>query len=645
MIYHVSTNGNDAWSGSESAPLGTINRAASLAQPGDTVLVHDGVYREWVDPQNGGTDENNRILYEAAPGEHPVIKGSEIVSDWELVEGTVWKKALPNAMFGDWNPYALKVEGDWMIRPEEYDVHLGDVYINGVSMYEASSKEDLYSAAVRTTGCQERRADEPIVHPEGTVYRWMAEVDAECTTLYCNFQDKDPNEALIEINVRKCCFFPRKTGINYITVRGFEMAHAATPWAPPTADQPGMVGPHWSLGWIIEENILHDSKCNGVSLGKEISTGHNDHFHTLRKSGHIYQMEAVFKGLFAAGWSKEKVGSHIVRNNIIYDCGQTGIVGHMGCVFSTIEKNHIYNIATKHEFWGHEIAGIKLHAAVDTVLRHNHIHHCGNHGTWLDWQAQGTRVTQNLYHDNARDLYIEVSHGPCTVDNNLFLSDVSLMDRAQGNAFVHNLFAGVLSTKEVLQRTTPYHFPHSTAVAGVSFVYGGDDRFLDNLFLGKVEPFFVKHSRFLSGYDRNNTAEEYQRILEEMGHRAGITKYFEVSQPFWAEGNAYAGSAQPWKHENDAVVVERMDASIRQEGDEWILSLSLPPEVVNKLVAPVTTERLGEPRIVEERFENPDGTPIDFSIDFFGNKRDEIHMGPFATPKAGAQEIVVWKEN
>ena len=39
-------------------------------------------------------------------------------------------------------------------------------------------------------------------------------------------------------------------------------------------------------------------------------------------------MEAVFRAL-KIGWSKEKIGSHIIRNNVIYDCGQNGIVGHM----------------------------------------------------------------------------------------------------------------------------------------------------------------------------------------------------------------------------------------------------------------------------------------------------------------------------
>ena len=44
------------------------------------------------------------------------------------------------------------------------------------------------------------------------------------------------------------------------------------------------------------------------------------------------------------------------------------------CAFSVIEHNHIYRIATKHEYFGYEIGGIKFHAAVDTVIRRNCIH-------------------------------------------------------------------------------------------------------------------------------------------------------------------------------------------------------------------------------------------------------------------------------
>ena len=50
MIYHVSKSGNDKNVGSFEFPFKTINRAAEIALPGDTVTVHEGEYREWVDP-------------------------------------------------------------------------------------------------------------------------------------------------------------------------------------------------------------------------------------------------------------------------------------------------------------------------------------------------------------------------------------------------------------------------------------------------------------------------------------------------------------------------------------------------------------------------------------------------------------------
>ena len=118
LIYYVSINGNDSASGTKEVPFRTINHAAQVAVAGDTVRVFGGVYRECVDPKNAGT-ENARITYEAVDGEKPVIKGSEVITDWEKVEGTVWKKVLPNSFFGDFNPYEKFIEGDWLSSPRK----------------------------------------------------------------------------------------------------------------------------------------------------------------------------------------------------------------------------------------------------------------------------------------------------------------------------------------------------------------------------------------------------------------------------------------------------------------------------------------------------------------------------------------------
>ncbi len=644
MIYHVSQNGSDRADGSERAPFQTINHAAKLARPGDIVKVHTGTYREWVDPKNGGTSEHYRIVYEAAEGEHPVIKGSEIVTDWENIGGTIWKKVLPNEMFGDWNPYEKAVEGDWMHMPVDYCVHLGDVYINGVSMFEAISKEDLHSGEPRKTALY--GASDPIWNPELTVYKWFAEVDDANTTIYCNFQNYNPNDELIEINVRPCCFYPKKTGVNFITLRGFEIAHAACPWIPPTVDQIGMVGPNWSRGWIIENNHLHDAKCSALSLGKEASTG--DHLTVFnKKSGHRYQLEAVFAAVHN-GWNRDTIGSHIVRNNKIHDCGQNGIVGHLGCIFSKISHNHVYNIGTKREFMGSELGGIKFHAAIDTLIENNNVHDC-TLGTWLDWQAQGIRFTGNVYYHNERDLEIEVSHGPCLVDNNLFLSACTFDCYSQGNAFVHNLFVGYISSNTVLNRSTPYHYPHSTAVAGYSEVLGGDDRYYNNLFVGEDPyksmsiPKEKKWETFPEHFNRYSSEQEYTEEIVK-GECGNLGKFLKTPQPIWVDGNGYSGKTRPSRHDHDAVFAEGLTAKIVEEDGVWKLHLNVPAALAEATCKAVTTRHLGETRISALPFEASNGEDFDFSRDMLGNERgDSIIAGPFAKLRAGEQIIEVWK--
>lgn len=269
-----------------------------------------------------------------------------------------------------------------------------------------------------------------------------------------------------------------------------------------------MIGPHWSKGWIIEDCEISNSKCCGISLGKYCDP-ENEHYFTTRHVKSATQMErdAVCRGQYH-GWTKERIGSHIVRRCHIHHCEQTGIVGRMGCVFSTIEDNHIHHINCMQELAGAEVAGIKLHAAIDVTIRRNHIHHC-TMGIWCDWQAQGTRITTNLFHDNnppaediplvpggmsSCDVFVEVSHGPTLIDHNICLSRLSFKLASQGVAVVHNLCLGPMSSigsgsdmplknGTMAPRYTPYHIRHRTEVAGMMTFLHGDDRIYNNIFI------------------------------------------------------------------------------------------------------------------------------------------------------------------
>ncbi len=136
MNYYVSNNGSDYGMGTKEQPFRTISKAAKVAMPGDVVNVAGGTYREWVKPEVGGASDIKRITYQAIEGEKVIIKGSEVIGNWELVEGTLWKTVISNDIFGDYNPYIQTIDGDWMVSPQGWRVHAGDVYLNGKSFYE-----------------------------------------------------------------------------------------------------------------------------------------------------------------------------------------------------------------------------------------------------------------------------------------------------------------------------------------------------------------------------------------------------------------------------------------------------------------------------------------------------------------------------
>ena len=148
---HVSKAGSDSASGSDAQPYLSINKAASAAQPGDTVVVHAGTYREWVKPVRGGTDDGKRIIYRAAPGEEVFVKGSERITSWKPEADGVWKVELPNSFFGQYNPYALTLSGGWLNYGQWH--HRGDVYLNGEAFYEKQTAQEL-TGAERAWFCQ-----------------------------------------------------------------------------------------------------------------------------------------------------------------------------------------------------------------------------------------------------------------------------------------------------------------------------------------------------------------------------------------------------------------------------------------------------------------------------------------------------------
>ncbi|HNR34223.1 MAG TPA: carbohydrate-binding protein [Candidatus Hydrogenedentes bacterium] len=732
--FHVSPQGDDANDGSPARMLKTIAAAARLAQPGDVITVHEGVYRESVAPPRGGESDEKRIVYQAAPGEHVEIKGSEVIRGWEKVQHDTWKVVLPNTFFGKYNPYGERIRGDWF-NPKGRNHHTGAVYLDGHWLVEAANRDEVmapagtvpswfgqdghgyllnvawmrplnraadtprieathftakngtanaeYSeggqcigfilnghwvkyedvdfrenteeleiraAAASNGGNIEIRLDAPDGDLVGTcpipftggwqswasfkaaikpvsgkrtlclvfksrnsspvqedIRLWYAEAGETHTTIWAQFKGINPNERLVEINVRKTIFYPEKPFVNYITVRGFFIRHAATQWAPPTAEQTGAIGVHWSKGWIIENNDIRYSVCTGISLGKYGDQWDNTSADTAE--GYVKTIERALEN----GWNKETIGGHIVRGNTIAHCEQAGIVGSMGAAFSTVTGNTIHDIHVRQLFTGAEMAGIKFHGAIDTVIAGNHIYRCVM-GLWLDWMAQGARVSRNLFHDNAhQDLFVEVNHGPFLVDNNLFLSKKAVLSISQGGAYAHNLIAGNIHLLGFDGRMTPFHKAHSTELAGMHNNPIGDDRLVNNLF----------------------------------ARCGGLKDYDKAALPVIMKGNVYLNDSKPPKHETDPLLDPGLGAefTLSERADGFYLEGMFDAAWVAERTRPiVTTDLLGKASIPGLPYENRDGSPIRIGTDYFGNQRNEYHPfpGPFEVSQGGKTTIKIW---
>lgn len=728
--YHVAATGDDTEQGTVAAPLRTIQRAADLAQPGDVITVHEGVYREEIDPPRGGTSDERRIVYQAAPGEHVEILGSEVVRNWSLLSNDVWNTTIPNSLFGDFNPFADEVSGDWF-NPRGRMHHTGCVYLDGEGLFEAAARADLFDAGAGSgqpfinmasfsvngtevpavgfmeaenlkpaestepsgscigwiysgswaryagvdfgsgtdridlrlaipsreatveirldsatgtrigvcypsptgdwqtwktfsTSVQELRGRHTlcIVFREPTRRSWFAEVGEDTTAVWANFGGDDPNEGLTEVNVRQTVFYPRRPFVNYLTVRGFKMRHAAPKWAPPTAEQMGLIGTHWSKGWIIEDNEISHSVNTGITLGK-----YGDEYDNAGATAQAY-LDSIDRAR-SNGWNRATIGSHIVRNNEISWCEQAGMVGSMGACFSEITGNHIHHIFTQRRFSGAEMAGIKFHAPIDMLIEGNRIHDAFQ-GIWLDWMTQGTRVTRNLLYRNDLDLFLEVNHGPFLIDNNLFLSRL-VKHHSQGGAYVHNVFASVFGAVTD-QRHTPYFKAHSTEKVADHVLNVGDDRFYNNVFVGR------DGSHIDPGWWEGMKRHPDWRF----GH--GLWIYEGRPQPPQTGGNVYCYGAKPYPEEVAAVIAASPDLKVDERGGEVFLNITVAPEQLEVETPLVTSELLGVAHVPQLPFQTPGGEPVVVDGDYFGTLRDpgKAAAGPFAHLSSGVHLIKVW---
>ena len=247
--YHVAQGdaaASDKNPGTLALPCGMISKAATALEAGDTVVIHHGVYREYVKPGRGGTAEQP-ISYVAAPGERVVITGADVLSGWVLDKGNVWKVT------------------SWTHR---FPTHPNDEFHRLIGRCEQVIVDGKVLKQVALPGQLQ----------PGCFCAMPAE-----QTLYVQLTDGgDPREHLVEASVRPLCFGVGWGGEprDHIQLRGLTFRYAAN-----MAQRGALsaVGNHW----LIEDCDALWTNGTGITFrGDDITLRHlKSHHHGQQGAG------------------------------------------------------------------------------------------------------------------------------------------------------------------------------------------------------------------------------------------------------------------------------------------------------------------------------------------------------------------------
>ena len=114
--------------------------------------------------------------------------------------------------------------------------------------------------------------------------------------------------------------------------------------------------------------------------------------------------------------------------------------------------------------------------------------------------------------------------------------------------------------------------------------------------------------------------------------------------PVWVDGNVYFNGATVYKKEKNKLVDKNSKVTIelKEKDGDYYLKTNYDKALKDFSCGILSTECLGVAFEPEQKFENPDGTPITFDRDILGNHRSsEPIPGPLST--VSSKELLVWK--
>jgi len=380
--FHVaqSDGASDDNDGTREHPWRTVSHAAETAIPGDTVVIHEGTYRECVRPFLGGTDEDHLITYRAAEGEAVVLTGSDV---WT----PAWEKAeLPGTGVSAWRaPYERHPwdHPEQWPEPQSGPMHRAEqVFADGRLLTHVGTAQEL--------------ADQTDT--------FLTDDDAGLLWVHIR-DDASPSDCLIERSMRQQIFAPAVRGLGYIRLQGLTFRHAANPesnganWG--TISHRAAVSVRTGHHFVMEDCTVTYANAQGIDVGGE---GWGD---DLRGQPVV----------------SDERGHHRLRRCEATHNGVAGIVGWAGAVVDVVLEDCVTNYnCLKGNFYAYEAAGVKFHTVDHVIVRRHRSHGNNAFGIWFDYNCKDSRITQCVCTDNmAAGIFYEVSPGPMLIDTNIVI--------------------------------------------------------------------------------------------------------------------------------------------------------------------------------------------------------------------------------
>jgi parallel beta-helix repeat protein len=337
----------------------TIAQALTKLQPGDTLIIAAGTYRESIDLRQTswhGKPASIATRIEAAPNTHPIIKGSDLVNGWQRSTDNVY------------------VKRQWPVNSQQ-------VYVNGKALqqiggvifgdFPLNAKHRFANLHQSQGGIWPGRKGKDLADLIDESFYY----DSEAKVLYVKTTTDLTQGSVVEVSTRPYLVFG--TDINAVEIRGLTFDHANTT----AVSQSGaitLIGNHLVLDNIVVEH----------ADGSGIDVTGDDNTITRSRANYCGSVGMKVRGNNARVIDNETSFNNTRGFNKWWEAGGAKFVGAGGLQNS-------------------EVSGHRAYAN-------------NGDGIWFDWHNNNNRVHDNIAAYNAgMGIHYEASEKAFVYDNYL----------------------------------------------------------------------------------------------------------------------------------------------------------------------------------------------------------------------------------